>query len=62
MCITVQISKSGKFTDVQISERGKQRVNYSYRYSLKLKVMPKAYDRVMERQAVASWSMINFMI
>ena len=27
MCITVQIGELGKFTDVQIGERGKQRVN-----------------------------------
>ena len=27
VCITVQIGELGKFTDVQIGERGKQRVN-----------------------------------
>ena len=27
VCITVQIDERGNFTDVQIGERGKQRVN-----------------------------------
>ena len=36
MCITVQIGERGKFTDVQICERGKQRVKCIFQLSISM--------------------------